>query len=359
MKKEALPIIQLKKEYSLAMKGIAILLMIVHHGLGLPEIWFEQGLGYGQLEIGGKLLYQWIANPTKICVSIFAFLTGWSYCIHDTPTWKYGIRKVLQLLLQYWFVLFALFYPAGYLVSNYIPLSKREVLWNIFSINYRAISFSWYVLFYVLCMLTLPVIVKLITGRKVADIVILPFIFTCVLNVLNHVVIEKWYLIADLRDYFYWMPVVWVGYLAANYRLFDWLQEKLYRVPRLVYGGVVVFIPIARGMFLELFCMNMDVIYAPIFVFAWMMLLKDTTKIFKVLCELGKYSMYVWFVHSIFFWEQTRRVFQPIVYSVNNPAITLALILGISLLIAIPMHWLWQRFSKFVAKTDLRKHNNQ
>ena len=167
---------QFSCNYTTAIKGIAIILMIVHHSLGLPESWFEPGLGYGQIAIGGKMLYQWVGNPTKICVSVFAFLTGWSYWKHKTYTWRYSARKCLQLLFQYWLVLFLVFYPCGYAISRYVPLSKREVLWNVFSIHYRAVSFSWYVLFYILCMITLPILIKCIAGRKVLYVCLIPVI---------------------------------------------------------------------------------------------------------------------------------------------------------------------------------------
>lgn len=337
---------QLSCKYTTAIKGIAILLMIVHHSLGLPESWFEPGLGYGQLAIGGKMLYQWIGNPTKICVSVFAFLTGWSYWKHKTYTWRYSARKCLQLLLQYWLVLFLVFYPCGYAISRYVPLSKREVFWNVFSIHYRAVSFSWYVLFYIFCMLTLPVFIKCISGRKVLDVCLLPVVCAGMVSLLDRIVIDKWYLIADLRDYFCWMPVVWMGCLAARYDFFGWLQSRFEKLPGFFYVIPLVMLPIARGTLSELLGLNMDVFYAPLFVFCCFMLLKENTGVFRVWSVLGKYSMYIWFVHALFFWEQTRRVFQPLVYKVNQPVVTILLILLVSLVISLPLHWLGQRVIK-------------
>lgn len=138
---------KLDKECSTAMKGIAILFMMVHHGLGLPKGWFEPGLGYGQQILGSRMLFEWIGNPTKICVSLFAFLTGWSYCLHRTPTFRYGIKKTVQVLIQYWMVLFFLFYPAGWFISGYQPTVK-DVIFNLFSIHNRSFLFMVY---FILC----------------------------------------------------------------------------------------------------------------------------------------------------------------------------------------------------------------
>ena len=323
--------------------------MLVHHGLGLPAEWFEEGLGYGQTMIGSKMLYEWIGNPTKICVSVFAVLTGYSYFYHNTPTLRYGIRKSVQLLLQYWFILFFVFYPLGYAISGHVPQGK-EIIFNLFSVHNRAVSFSWYVLFYVLCMCTLPILMRTLTKYKVCNFLLLPVLFTVILNVLNHVQMKRWYLLADIRDYYYWMPVVWVGILIAKYDLFRSLQEKLAGMPRAVYGVLLILVPVLRGVWPEFACMNLDVIYGPVFVFTAWMLLQEGTAFFKVLQWIGRYSMYIWFVHALFFWDKTRKIFQPLAYRVNIPIVTLGIILIISLLFAIVLQWIWHGFGKMIYK---------
>lgn len=332
---------QLNYRCSMALKGIAIVFMIVHHTLGLPEQWFEEGLGYGQTVIGNKMLYELIGNPTKICVSVFAFLTGWSYFYHNTPTFKYGIKKAVQVLVQYWMVLFLIFYPAAYIISGYYPTFK-DVVFNLFSIHNRAISFSWYILFYVLCICSLPVLVRFVTNKWWIDFCSVPIAFTLILNVLNHIEVQqKKYLLKDLQDYFYWMPIVWVAYLIAKYDVFTKIQQKIQinLIWKIVFGMGIVLIPVCRGLYSEFCGMNVDVIYGPIFVFSCMIVLNEKCIPARVFMWLGKYSMYIWLIHSIFFWEKTRKVFQPMVYSVNQPVISILLILIISVVLAIPLYY--------------------
>lgn len=338
---------KLDKQCFQAIKGIAILFMIVHHVLGLPEMWFEEGLGYGQWMIGSEMLYQWIGNPTKICVGTFAFLSGWIYYYHGTPTVRYGFRKAFFLFLQYWLLLFVLFYPLGYVISRYIP-SWKELILNLFCIHERAICFSWYVLFYGCYICSLPVLIKIFTNKPVIDFVLLPVLFTVIGNVIQRIQIQKWYLIEDLHDYFYWMPIVWIGYLYGRYGLYQKIKEILGKKISYIWGIGIFLIPILRGRFLEVRGLNLDVLYAPVFVFCCICVFQKENTIIKSFRFLGKYSLYIWLIHSIFFWKQTRSFFQPIVYSVGNPIITIFLVLIISLCFAIVYYGIWNRFKKVI-----------
>lgn len=344
----------LDKQCSLFIKGIAILFMVVHHVMGLPEIWFEEGLGYGQQVIGSKMLYQWIGNPTKICVGVFAFLSGWIYYYHNTPTIRYGVKKTVQLFLQYWMILFLLFYPSGYLINGYIP-SWKDLIFNVFCIHNRAVCFSWYVLFYGLCMCSLPILVKLVTDRPLIDFTLLPVIFTVIGNAVQRVSIQKWYLMEDLHDYFYWMPVIWIGYLFAHYGLYKNVRKFSDKKYRFIFVPGIVLIPVMRGAFSEIMGMNLDVLYAPAFIFCCFFLLNRENIAVKAFRFLGKYSLYIWLIHSIFFWKETRGFFQPMVYSVKIPIITVCLVILISLFLAVIFNCVWNKFSKAINSREDKK----
>ena len=322
---------EISVSYSAMIKGIAVVLMVLHHGLGLPAEWFEEGLGFGQIVIGSHRLYELVGNPLKICVSLFAFLTGYSYYKKGQYTFQYSIKKSVKLLVKYWIVLFLIFYPAGYFISGHVP-EMKELIFNLFSIHQRAVSFSWYVLFYVLCMCSLPFLVRLVTKNKWIDFLMLPAVCTAMLHILDKIVIQKWYLIADIRDYFYWLPIVWIGYLVAYYQLFEQITWK---VNRWIYLMPMVLIPILRGLRSEIYGLNLDIIYAPIFIFSIKMLIKENSAVFKAFTFLGQYSMYIWFLHALFFWEKTRKVLQPIVYGSHNIVISMFFLLTLSLIMAI------------------------
>ncbi len=321
----------LNVSYSTVIKGIAITLMIFHHGLGLPAEWFEDGLGYGQILLGTHKLYEMLGNPLKLCVSLFAFLTGYSYCLRKEYTFSYGMKKSLSLLMKYWGVLFLLFYPLGFIISGHIP-GIKELIFNIIPIHQRAVSFSWYVLFYILCMCSLPFIICLVSHRKIVDFCAIPLTCTIILNILDKIVIQRWYLLDVVKDYFYWMPIVWTGYVFAYYRV---LEKIMCKMNIWLSWCMVICVPILRGMCSEVYRLNVDVIYAPLYVCAIIWLIKENSMFYKMWMFLGKYSMYIWLLHALFFWEKTRRVFQPIVYCNQHIMISMGLLLILSLIMAI------------------------
>lgn len=337
---------ELNRNVSTALKGIAILLMLVHHGLGLPAMWFEEGLGYGQRIYGDRMLFEWVGNPTKICVSVFAFLTGWGYFYNAEKNLRYGIKKSLRLLTKYWVVLFVIFYPLGYLVSGYIP-SFKSVVFNLFSVHNRVVSFSWYILFYIICICTLPVWIHLATGKVVVDVGIIPLFFAGMVQLSDHIVVQKWYLLAVMRDYFCWIQVVWIGYLVARYGFFDRMRKRLEHMPKIAHACMLVLLMAVRGMLSEWRGINLDILYAPLFIYSCKALLREDTVVFKGLFQLGKHSLHIWLIHAIFFWEGTRAVFQPLVYGVNQPVVTILLILFFSLIPSVLLDWLWNCNKKY------------
>lgn len=49
----------------------------------------------------------------KICVAIYAVLSGYGYYFAKEKTIKYGLKKIWGLLQIYWISLFTLFIPAA------------------------------------------------------------------------------------------------------------------------------------------------------------------------------------------------------------------------------------------------------
>lgn len=62
----------LDRPISDAIKGIALIFMFIHHFFTFPE-WYVSGISYPELSLFARL-FCW---PLKICVSVFAFLTGY------------------------------------------------------------------------------------------------------------------------------------------------------------------------------------------------------------------------------------------------------------------------------------------
>lgn len=94
------------KEDSLAVKGVAILMMLWHHCLGIENLTANPW----PLETS-QILH--IAVFCKICVSFFAFISGyglwWSYQVEkgsERRPAKWIVRRLIHTFSGYWFVVF-------------------------------------------------------------------------------------------------------------------------------------------------------------------------------------------------------------------------------------------------------------
>ena len=56
------------------LKGIAVIFMFVHHMFTFPR-WYIDSISYPEL----KDFASFFCSPFKLCVGMFAFLTGYSY----------------------------------------------------------------------------------------------------------------------------------------------------------------------------------------------------------------------------------------------------------------------------------------
>lgn len=95
----------INKNETKTIKGIAILLMVVHHVLTF-KVWWPQSF----IPSNGLL---WFADhfnePTRLCVALYAFITGYFFFYRTNKDEKYYIpRKSIKFLINYWAILFVL-----------------------------------------------------------------------------------------------------------------------------------------------------------------------------------------------------------------------------------------------------------
>ena len=142
------------KKQSAQLQGIAILLMIYHHF-------------FNDLTIYGESLHfakpEWVVSFAwfgKICVGVFAFVSGYGMC-KVLERKKEGhliicLRQILGLLLRYWAVLLlfmGLFFELGKRIFD-----LREFGLNFFCIETSYNGAFWYVQEYVILMLLLALL---------------------------------------------------------------------------------------------------------------------------------------------------------------------------------------------------------
>lgn len=240
----------------------------------------------------------------KICVSLFAFLTGWVLFLNSKyMSYKYNFIKAKKFLLDYW-VVELVFIIVGILFSLKLP-SIHIFLANLFGFetgsqeimgyDYVNVTHAWYVRFYLLLLFSFPLLLKIL--NMVAKYpAILSFggiqLFCGALSMLcrnsDSYVCRKL-----LAVYFEWLPCVLAGYYYNRYGWFNYLGKL--GVPIDVFL-LFVFL-VLKGK--TLLGYNPDWIGAILIVYICLRFL--SVKNSKCLVWLGKASMFIWFIHGLFF----------------------------------------------------------
>lgn len=348
----------MKKSYfdrpiSDAIKGILLIFMFAHHFFGFPE-YYVAGVSLPWLA-AVSALFRW---PLKICVSGFAFLTGYFFCLSSHRSYRRVFRKLRDFLLSYWMVYIPFLVLA--LALGCWTFTPAEVVQEAFGLGGEVMAFCWYVFFYCCTMLLLPLAAKLLTGSFWGDVLIqllLPLVaFTAISQLLPGSFPGE--VAGTLLE---WYPCVAAGLLFANYDLFQKVLEPLGRNFASTWGKVLLWLTLAGGVCLARAFwprtmlpspsihgswldvkLNMDVLYAPVFLYAMKNLLElvKNVKIFPILEKIGKESMLMWFLHGVFF-NCYAQYTQPLLYLPRLACLVLpwglALCYGAARLLRLPL----------------------
>lgn len=344
---------------STMLKGIAIILMVFHHSFGFPNDWID-GINYTSTILGQPINY-WIRWSTKICVAIFAFLTGYAYFYNKTPTIKYGLKKIWGLLKRYWFILFLIFIPLA-LYVNTKKITAQIILFNIFALNKRIIPFAWYVYFYIFTMLMMPFIKKCFNGKWATDFLI-PLITCAILyNLLNMIKFNSnlnW-IKSDLNNILLYIPCVIVGFLFAKYNMFEKI-DKVFK-PKYVWQSLlVIFIIFACSLeWNRVMGINIYTIYVPIFIYECIIILNNLkyNLIPMVLDYIGKHSLNIWFLHALFLSGYTSILMQPIGFLPKNPILVVIWEIILCLPISIFINFVFNICNKLFKKIKSKGENS-
>lgn len=324
------------RETSNALKGIALILMFVHHFFTFPD-WIVCGVEYPWQQ---AFTNQFCA-PTDICVRLFAFLTGYFYAF-SKGTLGYSARKITDFLLSYWTVCLPLILIA--MLTGSFTLSKSGLMMELLGLKNGVMTFCWYVYFYCIVMVMLPLLTRRDSHSPIMDTFVLLVLPTVWLNIwVDHE--TQWTLHAVAWNLRQWYPCVAVGYLFGKYGLFEkWFDaflpkgEKPGFGVRVVLPAIMVWAAFRGRYYIEglnlgsitfrssdiTMMLTEDIVNAPLFLYgaASLLLLCRKSLFFRVLEKIGKRSMLMWFYHCIFF-NCCKQFTQIILYFPRNPILVL------------------------------------
>lgn len=314
------------------LKGVAIIFMFVSHFFMFPNFWVE-GVSYSHEN--HKLWKMWLGQPLGMCVPIFCFLSGYFYYFNKYKTYRYSWKKISKLLITYWAVLL-LFMTFGIFFAGY-QYTWTSIVAELFALQRPTMIFCWYVIFYITCMLFLPLAIKPMSKNVHIDIV-LSFIIYPAFSLCMHAISKKW----DYDIFIYitmWFPVMLAGYIFAKYDLFNKINNRHNQFMKDTCINIIICfllaasIWICRNTCLEIIItitdhysihISMDAVYTAIFIYAVVRLcnLINARWWKNILAQMGKHSMSMWFISCIFF-GNSKTVFQPILYYPHHPVLVI------------------------------------
>lgn len=311
-------------------KGIALIMMFVHHFFTFPEWWVES-ISYPVIENYGRIFRM----PFGLCVSVFCFLTGYFYGFSKDRSYRYSVKKIINILITYWCV-FIIFVILGVSVCH-CSYSITDIIKEALGIDTPTMFFCWYVDFYIAFMLILPLITKIMSKNIYLDLFIGIAAVPAVFSVIEHFVSNPTAgdVLANLEMHF---PVALMGYIFASYGIFEKIQDLNKRLikSRVINGIFIAVMALmvcygqgaAQSFTFSIhgfyFTLNMDIIYAPLFIYALVYMCRGIKfkPVKDVLFQIGKYSLLMWFISCIFF-GKTKEIFQPVLYFPKNPLLVL------------------------------------
>ena len=297
-------------------KAIAISLMLLHHLWGFPS-WVLDSNRYVNSLNG---LEHYISDFGKICVGIFAYISGYAFFVKrsDYLPFKPRIEKMFRFLLKYW-VICIFFISVGFSVSE--PLPKLSVfIANCFGIATMVFDYgngsvnvcmAWYVAFYISVLFLLPLLILSTKKSFIVDSIIYLLVFRLILFADQKIdptsVLPGFAAIHGLFiDFCHYAPIVAVGYFSAQY---DIHTKVARRIKGPIFGialsmAIFAAVALARYRVKEVFQINLDAAYSPLTVISLTVFygsIRTPSLLKKAIEIVGTQSMNIWLIHGIFF----------------------------------------------------------
>lgn len=304
------------------LKGIAIILMLIHHLFAYPSRISPDIPVYHM--VNSVDIEMFVGLFGKICVSMFLFLSGYGFSLKKEVSFKYIWGKLRNLYISYWIVLF-IFVPIGiiFFPGERYSLSPSLFFENLIGIKSTYNSEWWFFKLYVLYVLSLPLLSRLNIGPLLG----LLFLAALCGKGLQYVAWAPEVLI----EYCTWLLPFGFGMVFGRSQKMppnSWLAKLITTLSRthpliLLMVTVAVFI-VAHNPGLLL--------VTPLFIIALMKTADGLgSTVNRVVSELGKHSLYMWLTHSFYCYYFT----QKLIFAPRYTPLILLLLIAVSYLTSL------------------------
>lgn len=321
----------LTKDYSNMVKGMAVLMMIMHHIWGFPEKIPALPLSNFEVQLGAA---------GKICVSIFMFISGYglyySFEKKDTIRVWYRVWKVYK---RFWQV-FLIFVPIGFLYLSK-PFAVQEFLANLFCLKFSYNQEWWFLGTYIELLLVLPVM--LIANQKKYFPYLIVGLSVLLRGLSGIVNLNSGGASSHIYYFCYYFPSFFLGLLFCKYSLYERFRavvakESLCLVICLVLTGMAFVVRSKFGI------TETTIVMTPLCIYLFVVFFRKIGRANQVFLFFGKHSMNMWLIHSFFCYYY----FQKEMLMVSNNAIVdYVLLVAVSLIVSIVIDKIWNNVDKF------------
>lgn len=287
-------------------KGIAILLMVYHHLFVIPE---RLNFSYFAIpNVFGFEIQSVIANFCKICVCIFAFLSGIGlyYSLSKEKSifdmYKKVGLKALGFMVNFW-VIAIIVYPLGLLFGFFT--FDVDCLLKVILADYSAVMEWWFVRQYIVLLVLAPIFVNLFQNTQIY-FKILPVVIIAVFWLIIKIFTKYGLIDIDSVFYSYFLCfervscilTFFVGIISARFNLYSvYLKFQYKRIISILSITVSVIFRIIFSN--NPTSMYVDFILVPLFVFGTTTLIINTN-LSKIFEYFAKHSTNIWLTHT--FW---------------------------------------------------------
>ncbi|HSD39952.1 MAG TPA: acyltransferase [Rhodocyclaceae bacterium] len=340
---------QLSRDDTNWLKGIAVVLMMCHHLFAFPERILPPATYiplWPGVDFEGTL-----AQFGKICVPLFLFLSGYGIACSAQTDWRSGLSRAWRFMSQYWFY-FACLMPIGILWFPELRAFDSEaqrfnpapsvLLPNLLGISSTYNGEWWFVEPYLLLVLASPLLLRaLLRPAVLASASLLLFVAGAIL-LGRHLDTRG----ISLTGLAYWQWPFVAGMMVRGTALPCSLAQMARPMRLLLAAGLVL------SLWLGLDKAGL-VLATPLFAWLCTGLRPAGRKADAAIQLVGRYSLPVWLVHSFlcYYYAQT------LVFAPRYSPLVLVNLLLLSLLAAMLLEAVrlrvFQLFSHLFAQTSL------
>lgn len=303
------------KEDSVWMYGVAILMLVFHHLYCDPA-----RLHFDYFTIIPSSICVGIAVFCHLCVAIYSYITGYGFSVKFAVLGETGMARIMRLykiiiwslfkfLIKYWMV-FAVFVPIGIALGQ-INFNFAAFVKSVIGVSNVYNNEWWYVKQYIKMLILLPLLdciyeqIKQSVKKKnyfafavsIGGVIFalnVPVIRNILLNIAAHIGM--------------FTMVMAIGYFFAKFRVHEKAYDIFDRAGYLPYINFAFVIIIRSFISVKPTDTQIDWVLAPCFIISISYIIKNIPLTCKnVLGFLGKYSVYIWLMHTFFMYYYFQR----------------------------------------------------